>query len=154
VFQENWDFVIRIRSNVDYSLFASYLQNAGKPISVLWIGSEIPNVLLKKFESVHWVCMAGMLPSIRDIYYTFLSPMIAPIKYKEWFGAQGTVQGLAVLDSLEEFREKKAGLVVCPNRSVKWYDAAGLEVRGTEIGVEDVCEVLKWCTAQLEGSED
>ena len=151
IFQENWDFVIRIRNN---SIFASYLQNAGKPISVLWIGSEIPSVLLKKFETVHWVCMAGALPSVRDTYYTFLSPMIAPIKYKEWFGAQGTLQGLAVLDSLEDFREKKAGLVVCPNRSVKWYDAAGLEVRGTEIGVEDVCEVLKWCTSQLEGSED
>ena len=34
IFQENWDFVIRIRNNLDYSIFASYLQNAGKPISI------------------------------------------------------------------------------------------------------------------------
>jgi len=154
IYQENWDFVIRIRGNIDYSLFASYLQNSGKPISVLWVGSEVPGVLLKRFETVHWVCYGNGLPSVRDIYYTFLSPVLAPLKYKDWFAAQATLQGMAVLDSLEDFREKKAGLVVCPNRSVKWYDAAGLEVRGTEIGVEDVCEMLKWCTSQLEGSED
>jgi hypothetical protein len=43
--------------------------------------------------------------------------------------------------------------VVCPNRTVKWYDADS-KTRGAEIGVEDVCEVLKWCTGQLEGSDD
>jgi len=154
IFQESWDFVIRIRGNIDYSLFASYLQNAGKPITVLWVGSEIPGVLLKKFETVHWICFGSGLPSVRDTYYTFLSPSLAPLKYKEWFAAQGTLQGMAVLDSLEEFREKEAGLVVCPNRSVKWYDAAGLETREASISVPDICEVLKWCTAQLEGSED
>ena len=154
IFQESWDFIIRIRGHIDYSIFASYLQHSGKSTSVFWIGSDIPTVLLKKFEMVHWVCIGSGLPSVRDTYYTFLSPSLAPLKYKEWFASQGTVQGLAVLDSLEDFREKKAGLVVCPNRTVKWYDAAGLEVRSAEIGVEDVCEVLKWCTGQLEGSDD
>jgi hypothetical protein len=153
IFQENWDFIIRIRGNLDYSLFASYLQNAGKPISVLWVGSEIPGVLLKKFETVYWVCISNGLPNVRDTYYTFLSPTLAPLKYKDWFLTQQTPQDSAILDSLEEFREKKAGLVVCPNRTVKWYDADS-KTRGAEIGVEDVCEVLKWCTGQLEGSDD
>ena len=134
-------------------IFIAGALNEAVPISVLWVGSEIPGVLLKKFETVYWVCIGNGLPSVRDTYYTFLSPTLAPLKYKDWFLTQQTSQGAAILDSLEEFREKKAGLVVCPNRTVKWYDADS-KTRGAEISVEDVCEVLKWCTGQLEGSDD
>ena len=110
IFQENWDFIIRIRGNLDYSLFASYLQNAGKPISVLWVGSEIPGVLLKKFETVYWVCIGNGLPSVRDTYYTFLSPTLAPLKYKDWFLTQQTHKVLRYLIVLRNLGKRRRGL--------------------------------------------
>ena len=149
VFQHSWDFVLRIRANTDYSLLASYLQHSAKPITVLWLGTEVPQVLLTKVDTnVFWVCMSGTLPVARDLFTVFISPTLPPFKYKDWLIAQQPSQISAVLGSLDDFREKKAGLVLV-GRSVQWYDSAGLETEAERPGVTEVREVLKWCTDQL-----
>ena len=153
IYQKKWDFILRIRANPDYSILAAYLQNSPKPISVLWLGSEIPPVLLQKFESIYWICQNGSLPATKDVYTTFISPSQAPFRYKEWFLAQHATQAHAVLESIEEFRAKKAGIVVRPSRTVNWYDADVSEGISGELTMHEVCQILKWCTAQLEGSE-
>ncbi len=150
LFEQSWDFVIRIRANIDYSLFASYLQHAPKPVSILWLGSEIPAVLLNKFESgVFWICHSGTLPVGRDIPWILISPSLAPLKYKDWFLTQQPLQAQALLENLEDLREKKAGIVFhLMDRSVKWYDSAGVEA-GDETNIQDIRDVLKWCFEKL-----
>jgi hypothetical protein len=151
LFEQSWDFVIRIRANIDYSLLASYLQHAPKPVSVLWLGSEIPAVLLNKFESgVYWICHSGNLPVGREIPWILISPSLSPMKYKDWFLTQQPLQAQALLENLEDLREKKAGIVFhLTDRSVKWYDSAGLEDIGDETNIQDIRDVLKWCFEKL-----
>lgn len=151
LFEQTWDFIIRIRANVDYSLFASYLQHSPKPVSVLWLGSEIPPVLLAKFEQgVYWVCHSGALPIGNDLPWIFLSPSLPTIKYKDWFASQRPLQGAALFESLEDFREKKAGIVFhLTDRTVRWYDSEGLNENGDETSIQDIRDVLKWCFEKL-----
>jgi hypothetical protein len=150
LFEQSWDFVIRIRANIDYSLLASYLQHAPKPVSVLWLGSEIPSVLLNKYDSgVYWICHSGNLPTGRDIPWILISPSLSPMKYKDWFLTQQPLQAQALLENLEDLREKKAGIVFhLTDRSVKWYDSTGLE-SGDETNIQDIRDVLKWCFEKL-----
>jgi hypothetical protein len=93
--------------------------------------------------------MSGTLPVARDLFTVFISPTLSPFKYKDWLLAQQPSQISAVLGSLDDFREKKAGLVLI-GRSLQWYDSAGLETEAERPGVTEVREVLKWCTDQLE----
>jgi hypothetical protein len=151
LFEQSWDFIIRIRANIDYSLFASYLQHAPKPVSILWLGSEIPPVLLSKFEQgVYWVCHSGNLPVGREIPWIFISPSLPTIRYKDWFLSHQPPQAHALLENLEDLREKKAGIVFCLNdRVVKWYDSVGLDDNGDETNIQDIRDVLKWCFEKL-----
>jgi hypothetical protein len=151
LFEQQWDFILRIRANMDYSLFASYLQHSPKPASVLWIGSEIPSVLLNKYEQgVYWVCHSGGLPVSREVPWIFISPTLPPFKYKEWFLTQQPLQAQALLENLEDLREKKAGIVFhLTDRTVKWYDSAGLEDNGDETSIQDIRDILKWCFEKL-----
>lgn len=151
LFEQQWDFIIRIRANLDYSLFASYLQHAPKPASILWLGSEIPAVLLNKFDQgVYWICHSGGLPSGREIPWVFISPDLPPFKYKEWFLSHQPQQAQALLENLEDLRARKAGIVFhLSDRSMKWYDSAGLEEIGDETNIQDIRDVLKWCHDKL-----
>jgi hypothetical protein len=59
------------------------------------------------------------------------------------------LQAQALLENLEDLREKKAGIVFhLMDRSVKWYDSAGLEA-GDETNIQDIRDVLKWCFEKL-----
>lgn len=154
LFQQPWDFVVRVRSNIDYSIIGAYLQNVPKPISILWIGAEIPSALLQKFDTgIHWICQSGTLPSNSLLTSVFISPSVPPFKYKEWLLSQkshGHTQ--SILSSIEELREKKAGIVYnLTDHSIKWFDSAGLESAGgaEDITTKDLREVLIWCTDQL-----
>jgi hypothetical protein len=151
LFEQSWDFILRVRANIDYSLFASYLQHAPKPVSVLWLGSEIPSVLLAKFEQgVYWICHSGTLPAGREIPWIFISPSLPTLKYKDWFLNHSPVAAAALLENLEDLREKKAGIVFhLTDRTVKWYDSAGLEEAGDETSIQDIRDVLKWCFEKL-----
>jgi hypothetical protein len=150
LFEQSWDFIIRVRTNMDYSLFASYLQHSPKPVSVLWLGSEIPPVLLGKFEQgVYWICHSGSLPVGRDIPWIFISPSLPPLKYKDWFLSHQPHQAAALLENLEDLREKKAGIVFSlTDRSVKWYDSVEIE-SSDETSIQDIRDVLKWCFEKL-----
>ena len=150
LFQQPWDLVLRIRINVDYSILGAYLQNIPKPISVLWMGGEIPSSLLQKFESgIHWICHSGNLPSGRDFSNICISPSLPPFKYKDWLLSHFS-QAHGILASIEDLREKKAGMVFgLADHSMKWYDAAGLEGGAEDLTIKDLREVLVWCTDQL-----
>ena len=150
LFEQSWDFVIKIRANLDYSLFASYLQHAPKPVSVLWLGSEIPAVILNKFDQgVYWICHSGSLPAGREIPWILINPSLPPLKYKDWFFSQQPLQAHALMDNLEDLREKKAGIIFnLVDRSVKWYDSAGLD-SDDETNIQDIRDVLKWCFEKL-----
>ena len=151
LFEQSWDFIIRIRANIDYSLFASYVQHSPKPVSVLWLGSEVPAVLLGKFEQgVYWICHSGSLPAGRDFPWVCISPSLPPMKYKDWFISQQPAQVGALLENLEDLREKKAGIIFhMSDRSVRWYDSAGLGENGDETSIQDIRDVLKWCFEKL-----
>jgi hypothetical protein len=150
LFQESWDFILQIRSNIDYSLLAAYLNASPKPLTILWLGTEVPQILLQKFDvGCHWICSSGSVPVAR-LFNTFVSPNASVFKYKDWFLANGGSH--AILESVDEFRLKNAGLLVCPDQSVKWYDSASLEAGRKGISVKEIQEVLKWCIDSLEDS--
>jgi hypothetical protein len=152
LFQESWDFILHIRNNTDYSLLAAYVQASPKPITILWLGSEVPQVLLQKFDlGVHWICSSGSVPVARGVFNTFISPEVPVFKYKEWFLAHSGGSH-AILESVDDFRLKNAGLLVCPDQSVKWYDSASLDTARKDISVKEIREILKWCVDSLDDS--
>jgi hypothetical protein len=152
LFQQNWDFVLHIKANIDYSIFATYIQHQPKPVSILWIGSEVPTALLQKFErDTYWICYSGSLPTGRDLTHVFISPSLPVFKYKDWFLAQQPAQAQGLLENLESMREKKAGIVFSHHdRSVHWYDAGSLEEVDEDTSIGDVKDILKWCVEKLE----
>lgn len=149
LYQQQWDLVIRIRTNVDYSILGAYLQNAQKPISILWLGGDVPTVLFTKFTSgIHWIVYTGNLPASRDMNHVFISPSLPPFKYKDWFLSQFP-QAHTYFAALDDLREKKAGIVYCSSdSSIKWYDSTALE-SGEDIALKDIRDVLIWSTEQL-----
>lgn len=151
IYQQSWDFVIQIRANIDYSILASYIQNSPKPTSIFWIGSEVPNALLQKFDAqVHWICWTGNLPLSKEFATYFISPSLQVFKYKDWFLAQQPHDGQALLANLEDLRERGAGIVFHQKeKTVKWYDSNGLE-SGNDTSIQDIKEVMKWCVEQME----
>lgn len=156
LFLQSWDFIIHIRGQVDYSLAASYFQNVPKPITVLWIGSEIPNVFLTKYEKeFYWLCWQDNLPSYTEYFsYIFISPSVAPFKYKEWFISQNILGGSGILANLEDLREKQAGLVFfVKEKKCRWYDAVDLEGKDDDLSLKDIREALSWCVDQLQHLE-
>lgn len=155
LFQQSWDFVLHIKANIDYSILATYMQHQPRPVSILWIGSEIPSSLLQKFEKdYYWICYSGSLPSNRDSNHVFISPKLPPFKYKDWFLNQQPLQAQALLENLEDMREKKAGIVFhTHNRSVQWYDAGSLDEAEEDTSIGDVKDILKWCVDTLERLE-
>ena len=152
IFQQNWDFVIQIRGNIDYSILASYIQNSVKPASILWLGSEIPSVLLHKYDSqVHWICWTGTLPASKEFSTYFISPSLQVFKYKDWFLLQQPHDAQAILANLEDLRERGAGIVFQQKEKVvKWYDSTGLQTNDDKTTVQDIKEIMKWCVNQLE----
>ena len=156
LFLQSWDFVIYIRGQVDYSLAASYLQNVPKPITILWIGSEIPNVFLTKYEKdFYWICWQDNLPTYSEYFsYIFISPTVAPFKYKDWFVSQTIVGSSGILANLEDLREKQAGLVLfVKEKKCKWYDAVDLEGKDDDLSLKDIREAISWCVNQLQHLE-
>ena len=156
LFLQNWDFVIHIRSQIDYSLAASYFQNVPKPITILWMGSEIPSVFLQKYEKdFYWLCWQDNLPNYSDYFsYIFISPSVSPFKYKDWFLAQNIVGASGILANLEDLRERKAGLVFfVKEKKCKWYDAVDLEGKDDDLSLKDIRETLTWCVEQLHNLE-
>lgn len=152
IFQQSWDFVIQIRGNIDYSILATYIQNSAKPVSVLWIGSEVPVALLHKYDSqVHWICWTGTLPASKEFSTYFISPSLQVFKYKDWFLLQQPHDAQAILANLEDLRERGAGIVFQQKeKSVKWYDSTGLQTNDDRTTIQDIREVMKWCVNQLE----
>lgn len=155
LFLQSWDMVIQIRNQMDYSLLASYIQHVPKPVTILWIGSEIPSVLLQKYEKeFYWICWQNNLPMFVD-YFTsiFISPTVPAFKYKEWFLSQGISNSNGILANLEDLREKQAGLVYFVKEKIcKWYDAVDLEGKD-DLSLKDIREALRWCVDQLQTLE-
>ena len=151
VYQQPWDLILKIRTNTDYSFLATYLQNIQKPSSVLWLGGQCPPALLQKFEGIYWICQTGGLPPSGSLWNTvFISYSLPSLSYKEWFLLQLPTQGISVLNSIEDLREKKAGIVVnLSERSVKWYDAGSLEGKEEDLSIHDIRDTLRGCTEQL-----
>lgn len=155
LFQQPWDFVMKVKANIDYSILATYIQHQPKPVSILWLGSEVPNALLQKFDKdVYWICHSGSLPVSREFAHIFISPSLSPLKYKDWFLNQQPLQVQALLENLEEMREKKAGIVFnVNNRKIQWYDAGTTE-ENDDTSIGDVNEILKWCVEKLDTLDD
>lgn len=156
LFQQPWDFVMKVKANIDYSILATYIQHQPRPTSILWLGSEIPNALLQKFEKdVYWICHSGSLPVSREMTYIFISPRLSPFKYKDWFLNQQPAQVQALLENLEDMREKKAGIVFSTqNKKIQWYDAGAIEENDEETSIGDVNEILKWCVEKIDMLSD
>lgn len=151
LFQQNWDFVMKIKANIDYSILSTYIQHQPRPITILWLGSEVPSALLQKYEKdVYWICHSGGLPS-NPMSHIFISPSVSPMKYKDWFLNQQPLQVQALMENLEDMREKKAGIVFSThNKSIRWYDADANEDEDGETSIQDVNEILKWCVEKID----
>ena len=151
IFQQSWDFVLRIRANVDYNMLATYLRSVPKPVSVLWIGSEVPAVFLTQFDTdTRWIGFSGVLPSaVHGMSHILIDPALPLMKYKDWFVSQPSTSAdlLAVLNDL---RERKAGIVYSvAHHTIQWYDATGLEGAADDITIKDIQEIMEWSAEQL-----
>ena len=144
-------FNYRIDGGTQFSLFTHCLDvNNISPNSALEI--NLSNTPKKGYGpgSVMGMIKAPHIPVANQWNTVFISYSLPSLSYKEWFLLQLPTQGISVLNSIEDLREKKAGIVVnLSERSVKWYDAGSLEGKEEDLSIHDIRDTLRWCTEQL-----
>lgn len=57
--RKRWDCVFRIRDAFEAQMLATYVQNAPKPIRVLWTGSQIPRALWQRWAGTDVTLVGG-----------------------------------------------------------------------------------------------
>lgn len=128
-----WDATFRIRETQDLRLSVTYIQNAAKPIRVVWIGDEPPSTLLAAVNTSDITFIVGSTTVPRGVWSAIFwhtttdQPLI-----EEGLGPRmsgPTVQKLNLPSVLRELKASNVGLVWSSigekekGGSVYWYDA-------------------------------
>lgn len=128
-----WDATFRIKETQDLRLALTYVQNAAKPVRVVWIGDEPPLALLTNLTSQEITLIAGSTTVPRLQWSAiFWHPSSEQSKIEEGLGPRVGIVALQQMNLPSVLRELKAsqvGLVWSSigesdkKGSVYWYDA-------------------------------
>lgn len=150
--QIQWDAQFKIRDAQDLRLAATYVQNAAKPVRVVWIGDEPPLALLNALKNPDITFLVGSTQNPRSSWNAiFWHPSLPQSLIEEGLAPRmGTsqVQKLNVSSVLRELKASNNGLVwssigeTDKSGSIYWFDMEGTE-RSTPFDPREAIEHLK-----------
>lgn len=113
--QIQWDATFRIKDSQDLRLAATYIQNAAKPVRVVWIGDEPPSVLMNTMASTDITFIVASTQNPRATWNAiFYHPTLPQNFIEEGLTPRmGTtqVQKLNIHSVLRELQASDVGLV-------------------------------------------
>jgi len=128
-----WDATFRIKETQDLRLAMTYIQNAVKPVRVVWVGEEPPAVVLSTVNSPEITFIGAgtvtpRLPWSAIFWHTTSEQAKIEEGLMPRLGSQG-LQGLNLSSVLRELKASQVALVWSSIRetdktgSVYWYDS-------------------------------
>lgn len=127
-----WDATFRIRDAQDLRLAATYIQNAIKPVRVVWIGDEPPSAFMSVMNSSEISFLVGSTQNPRSSWNAiFWHPTLSQTFIEDGLTprmGQTKVEKLNVSSVLRELKASNVGLVWTTISetdkigSVYWYD--------------------------------
>jgi hypothetical protein len=110
-----WDATFRIRDALDLRLAATYIQNANKPVRVVWIGDEPPSALMTAMSSTDITFIVASTQNPRATWNAiFYHPTLSQSFIEDGLNprmGQSQVQKLNVHSVLRELQASDVGLV-------------------------------------------
>jgi hypothetical protein len=136
-----WDATFRIRDTQDLRLALTYIQNAVKPVRVVWIGDEPPLALLTNLTSSEITLLVASTQTPRLQWSAiFWHTSSEQAKIEEGLGPRvgiTALQGMNLPSVLRELKASQVGLVWSSigesdkKGSVYWYDAEEAQQKTT-----------------------
>jgi hypothetical protein len=130
--QIQWDAQFKIRDAQDLRLAATYIQNALKPIRVVWIGDEPPLALMTAVKHSEITFLVGSVQNPRSTWNAiFWHPSLPQTFIEEGLTSRmgvSQVQKLNLSSVLRELKASEVGLVwssigeTDKAGSIYWYD--------------------------------
>ncbi len=127
-----WDATFRIKDAQDLRLAATYIQNATKPIRVVWLGDEPPSALMNVMGSSDITFIVASTQNPRSTWNAiFWHPSLSQTFVEEGLTPRmgvSQVQKLNISSVLRELKASDVGLVWSTigesdkTGSVYWYD--------------------------------
>ena len=128
-----WDATFRIKETQDLRLALTYIQNAAKPVRVVWIGDEPPLALLTNLASPDITLMAASTQTPRLQWSAiFWHTTTDQAKIEEGLGPRigiSALQSMNLSSVLRELKASQVGLVWSSigesdkKGTAYWYDA-------------------------------
>lgn len=113
--QIQWDASFRIKDAQDLRLAATYIQNAAKPVRVVWIGDEPPLALMNTMASTEITFLVASTQNPRASWNAiFYHPMLSQSFIEEGLTPRmgsSQVQKLNIHSVLRELQASDVGLV-------------------------------------------
>jgi hypothetical protein len=110
-----WDAIFRIRDALDLRLAATYIQNANKPVRVVWIGDEPPSALMTAMSSNDITFIVASTQNPRATWNAiFYHPTLSQSFIEDGLTprmGQSQVQKLNIHSVLRELQASDVGLV-------------------------------------------
>jgi len=137
--RKRWDVIFRVREPFEAQMIATYVQNAPKPVRILWICTnsmcEIPRSLTQRWNKCDVTLLGGLSPDCLSVaceWEAILFPHRCPQETVERvLSARGSgLSGLVtqLKEHSEEIAASGAALVwsnidLGPKGEIYWYDA-------------------------------
>jgi hypothetical protein len=110
-----WDATFRVRDALDLRLAATYIQNASKPVRVVWIGDEPPSALMTALSSSDITFMVASTQNPRATWNAiFYHPSLSQSFIEDGLNPRmglSQVQKLNIPSVLRELQASDVGLV-------------------------------------------
>ena len=158
--QQAWDAVFHLRDVQDLKLALTYIQHCGKPVRVVWAGTEPSGSVLQtllKYDQLTLVGIGERTPVSLEWQAIFWSPDSSFEELESGVGARmgatGTLRSVS-----KELRASEVGLVWSSiGESEKkgclyWYDPAE-GASGTQFDPREAAEVLRQVADSLSGGK-
>lgn len=114
-FKFPWDAFFRVKDNQDLRLVLTYITNATKPITIVWIGEEMPPVVFNKVADATVFALGSRNYTPKEPWDAlFFSPDLLPHSVEEMLTTRlgtGKIKHANIRSILAELRTAKASLV-------------------------------------------
>jgi len=128
--RRKWDATFFPKENFDYQMIMTYVENAPKPVRIIWTEGDIPRVLINKWtnKDITLISTTEAACEWDAIFFPlhYRADSVEKILSKRGSGIRQLVAGVAA--SLGEIYEKEAALVwsnideTDSHGSLYWYD--------------------------------
>ena len=150
-----WDATFRVKETQDLRLAVTYIQNAVKPVRVVWLGDEPPSTVLNVVQEATFIVGSTALP--RGSWSAiFWHPSASQAQIEEGLSPRMGVQKLNLPSVLRELNASGVGLVWSlikeseKSGSIYWYDLSESKEHVKRFDPLEAIETLKEVSQYLQ----